>query len=100
MKTVPQVTALQAQAAANLFLRDCLPDRFTAEQAMFEPTQNVWRVPVVLAYPNLGVLGRVGEVLVSPVSEEIIAHTPFPQMKQEGQSLARQHSDEIQTAFL
>ncbi len=33
MKTVPQVTAQQAQAAVNQLISDYLPDRFTADQA-------------------------------------------------------------------
>ncbi len=33
----PHITALQAQATANLFLSDHLPDRFTADQARFNP---------------------------------------------------------------
>jgi len=30
-KTIPHITALQAQAVANGFLSDHLPDRFTAD---------------------------------------------------------------------
>lgn len=51
MKTVPQVTAQQAQAAANHFLSNHLPDRFTADQAQLTATGDVWQVPVILAYP-------------------------------------------------
>jgi len=65
MKVVPQVTALQAQAAANLFLSDHLGDRFTADQAKISATDDVWEVPVILTYPLIGSVGQVGEILVS-----------------------------------
>lgn len=99
MKTVPQVTAQQAQAAANQFLSDHLPDRFTADLAGLTETGDLWQVPVLLAYPFVGSLGQVGEVLVSTVSEVIVSHTPFKEIKQAGQKLYETHQDEIQATF-
>lgn len=100
MKTVPHVTAQQAQAAANQFLSDHLPDRFTAERAQLSDTNTIWHVPVILAYPLIGSLGQVGEVLVDTASEVIVFHTSFVEMKQAGQRLYEAQSDEIQAAFL
>jgi hypothetical protein len=85
MKTAPQTTAQQAQAAANLFLSNHLPDRFTADQAQLSETAKAWEVPVILAYPGLGSLGRGGAICVSTTSEAILSFTPFDEIKQAGQ---------------
>ncbi len=55
----------------------------------------VWRVPVVLAYPGLGVLGELGEVLVSVGHAQIVGHTPIAEIKQAALALAEQHRDAI-----
>lgn len=100
MKIASQVTALQAQAAANLFLSDRLSDRFTADQAKISATGDVWEVPVILTYPLIGSVGQVGEILVSTKKQEVVSHTPIEEMKQSGQRLYEAHRDEIQAAFL
>ncbi|GAA6618994.1 hypothetical protein [Scytonema sp. NUACC26] len=87
MRTIPQVTAQQAQALVNEFISDYLSDRFTADQAKLFVTGEVWQVPVILAYPVVGSLGQVGEVLVSTSSEAIVSHTSFDEIKQVGQGL-------------
>lgn len=56
MKTVPQVTAQQAQAAVNLFISDYTGSSFTADQAQLSVTGEVWQVPIILAYPMIGSL--------------------------------------------
>jgi len=94
----PQVTALQAQAAANLFLDDRLPDRFTADQPQLS-ADDLWHVPVILAYPFVGALGAVGEILISADSETAISHTPLDEMKERAQRLYDVHRDEIEAAF-
>jgi hypothetical protein len=99
MKTVPQVTAQQAQAAVNQFISDYMSDRFTADQAQLSVTGEVWQVPVILAYPMIGSLGQVGEVLVSTSSEAILSHTPFDEIKQTGQRLYEANRDAIQAHF-
>ncbi|MBW4666955.1 MAG: hypothetical protein KME60_05800 [Cyanomargarita calcarea GSE-NOS-MK-12-04C] len=99
MKTVPQVTAQQAQAAVNQFISDYMSDRFTADQAQLDLTGEVWQVPVILAYPMIGSLGQVGFVLVSTSSETILSHTPFDEIKQAGLRLYEANRDAIQTHF-
>ena len=100
LSSAPQVTALQAQAAANLFLSDHLPDRFTADQPQLNALDHVWHVPVVLAYPGVGVVGCVGEICIHTVSETIVSHTPLAEMKQAAQALYDVHRDAIEAAFL
>ena len=100
MKTAPQITAQQAQAAANQFLSERLPDRLTADTAELSATGEVWRVPVILAYPAIGSVGQVGEIRVSAATETIVSHTPVAEMKQAALQLYEKHQDEIQAAFL
>lgn len=93
-----RVTALQAQALINDFLSDSLPDRFTADRA--ELADNKWRVPVILAYPRIGSVGEVGEVLVDTENGSIVSHTPLEQMKQTGMEFYTANQDAIEAAFL
>ena len=97
--TAPQVTALQAQAAANLFLSDHLPDRFTADQPRLIAADNAWQVPVILTYPGSGSLGCVGNIQISTTEERVISHTPLVDMKQRAQQLYNTHRDAIDAAF-
>jgi hypothetical protein len=99
MKTIPQVTAQQAQAAVNQFISDYISDRFTADQAQLDLTGEVWQVPVILAYPMIGSLGQVGFVLVSTSSEAILSHTPIDEIKQTGLRLYEANRDAIQAHF-
>lgn len=97
---VPTITALEAQAAANLFLSDNLPDRLCADDPCLDTSSNLWRVAVLLTYPFIGSVGEVGEITVSTSSEEIISHTPLNEMRSRALSLYEQHREAIQTAFL
>lgn len=97
--TTPQVTALQAQAAANLFLNDHLPDRFTADQPHLSPDDNLWHVPVILVYPGVGSIGQVGEILISTTAETVVSYRPLVEMKQAAQELYNAHRDAIDAAF-
>ena len=101
-----RVTALQAQALINDFLSDSFPDRFTADSPLetlrerAELVDNKWRVPVILAYPRIGSVGEVGEVLVDTENGSIVSHTPLAQMKQTGMELYTANRDAIEAAFL
>jgi hypothetical protein len=93
-----RVTALQAQALANDFLSNSLPDRFTADQS--EWIDNKWRVPIILAYPRIGSLGEVGEVYIDGALGTVASHTPLEQMKQTGIELYIANQDAVKAAFL
>jgi hypothetical protein len=94
--TVPKITALEAQAAANLFLSDYLGDRFMADSPVLDTKAGVWRVPVLLSYAIIGPVGQAGEILVSTTSEEIVSHTPLEAMKSAARILYEQHRDAIE----
>ena len=93
---VATITALESQAAANLFLSDHLPDRFLASSPKLDAAANAWRVPVLLAYPIIGPVGQTGEILVSATSEEIVSYTPLEDMKATARKLYEENRDAIE----
>jgi hypothetical protein len=96
-ETPRTLTALEAQGIANEFLSACLPDRFTADQPVW--AESHWRVPVILAYPIVGAVGAVGELLLDPVQAQVVSHTPLETMKQVGMELYTTRQHEIEAAF-
>ncbi len=99
-QAVPMISALEAQAAANLFLSDHLPDRYCAGDPHYDQTVRAWRVPVQMAYRHVGALGEVGEIFVNAQTKEITSHTPCPEMREAGRRLYEQNRDAIEAAFL
>lgn len=93
---VPTVTAMEAQAEASLFLSDRLPDRISASAPCLDEAAQVWRVPVILAYPYIGVLGQVGEVVVSATRAEVVSSTPVEEMLEAAGALAEKHRESIE----
>jgi hypothetical protein len=61
-------------------------------------TGNVWRVPVLLAYPFL-LVGEVGDVCIAADSGKVVSHTNVKTMKANAQRLGREHRSEIEAAF-
>ena len=94
--TVPRITALEAEAAASLFLSDHLPDRITAGDPQLDSQAGVWHVPVLLAYPVIGSVGEVGQITVSGQTEEILSHTPVDEMLARARALYDQYRDQIE----
>jgi len=94
--TIPKTTALEAEAAVSLFLSDRLPDRLTAGDPQLDTQAGTWRVPVLLAYPLIGPVGEVGEVVVSNQTGEILSHTPVGEMLARARALYEQHREQIE----
>lgn len=94
---VSQLTALEVQGIVNEWLSDRLPDRFTADQGTWQ--QNGWVVPIILAYPVIGSVGTVGEVLVDGVSGAVIEFTEIAEMKRVGMAVYLENRDAIEAAF-
>lgn len=94
--TAPPITALQAQAEANNYLSDRMPDRFHASHPEFDPDAGFWRVPVVLSYPILGALGQVGEIIVGAQNEEVLSASTREEMMGVAQLLYEQNRDAIE----
>jgi hypothetical protein len=92
----PTLSALQAQAAANLFLSDHLPERFMAGPPSLDITAHVWRVPVLLAYPIIGPVGQTGEIVVCVTAAEVVSYTPSEEMQVAAHALYEQHRNAIE----
>lgn len=93
------VMAQDAVRIASGWLWERLPDRFGPADPMLDEQKQLWRVPVVLAYPGITV-GPVGEILVDAQSGEVVAHTEIEAIKALGLKLGRQHRAKVRAAFL
>ncbi len=94
------ISAVRVQSLVNGWLLTVLPDRFVAGEARLMAGGDIWCVSVGLAYPRVGIVGVVGEVLVSAFSGGIISATPPDQMKIVGMKCYAERESEIQAAFL
>lgn len=99
-RIIPKITAFEAQATANGFLLDHLPDRFCTDEPRFDENEKLWRLAVILAYPFIGSVGEVGEIAVSAYEEKVVSHTPFDEMKSRAQQVYEQRRADIEAAFL
>ena len=86
---------MQAEAEAFRFLNDHLPDRIIPLTPRLDAAGQVWRVPVALSYPRLGVLGELGEIAISVSSGQVISHTPIEDLRASALALAEVHRDVI-----
>ncbi len=105
MSTVIQeakIDARQAMSVANRFIVQNLPDRFSAglPKKIAFPTRLIWVVPVLLTYPNIGIVGEVGMIAVEEEREAIVGWTPLEEMEELARQLYEEHKDEIELAFL
>jgi hypothetical protein len=94
------ISATAVRTIVNDWILRVLPDRFTALEAKAIAGGDIWCVGVGLAYPQIGVIGTVGEVLVSAFSGGIISATPPDVMKTVGMQCYAAHENEIKSAFL
>jgi hypothetical protein len=98
--SVVPISATAARTIVNDWILHELPDRFTAVEAKPIAGGDIWCVAVGLAYPQIGVIGTVGEVLVSAFSGGIISATPPNVMKMAGMQCYAAREHEIKSAFL
>jgi hypothetical protein len=95
-----RVSAVMAQSLVNGWLLTVLPDRFVAGETRLIAGGDIWCVSVGIAYPRIGIVGVVGEVLVSAFSGGIISATRPEQMKVVGLKCYAEQESTIQAAFL
>ncbi|MGH9799991.1 MAG: hypothetical protein ACRD82_06470 [Blastocatellia bacterium] len=93
---VPEIPAIDIIAAANHFLFDHLPDRLTAGEPRFNAQANAWLVPVLLAYPRIGSVGQIGEIVVSGQTKAVISHTPVDEILQNARIVYDQQREKIE----
>lgn len=93
------IMAQDAVRIASGWLWKNLPDRFGPADPKFDAQSQRWRVPVVLAYPEL-TAGPVGEIVVDGSSGDIVAHTDLAEIRTAGLKLGRKHRAKVRAAFL
>ena len=100
-RTPITLDAKQAMIAANRFIVEHLPDRFSAglPKLVLFPLRPLWLVPVHLTYPGVGVIGEVGMLAVDGDSPVIVGWTPTEEMEALAQELYEENRDEIELAF-
>ncbi len=93
--------ARQAMIAANQFIVEHLPDRFSAglPKLVLFPLRPLWLVPVHLTYPGVGVVGEVGMLAVDGDRPVVVGWTPPKEMEALARQLYEENRDEIEIAF-
>lgn len=93
--------AEEAMRAANRFIVEHLPDRFSAglPKLVQFPLQSLWLVPVHLTYPGIGVVGEVGMVAVDGERPIVVGWTPPEEMEALARQLYEEKRNEIEIAF-
>jgi hypothetical protein len=93
--------AKEAMVAANRFIVEHLPDRFSAglPKLVQFPLQPLWLVPVHLTYPGVGVVGEVGMVAVDGERPIVVGWTPPGEMEALARQLYEEKHSEIEIAF-
>ncbi len=95
------LNARQAMIAANRFIVEHLPDRFSAglPKLVIFPLRPLWLVPVHLTYPGIGIVGEVGMLAVSGERPAIVGWTPTEEMEALARQLYEENRNEIEPAF-
>ena len=93
------VMAQDAVRIAGGWLRDRLPDRFSPSDPSLDKQNDLWRVPIVLAYPGI-TIGEVGEIFVNAHNGEVVSHTDPEEIIALGLQLGRKHRAKVRAAFL
>lgn len=99
-KVLPEITAMEAESVASKFLADNLPDRFTAGEPRLDAGGETWRVPVLLAFPVLGPVGTVGEIVIGTDSKRILSHSPIQVIQEAASRVYEEHRKEIEAIVL
>jgi hypothetical protein len=95
------VNVKQAMIAANQFIVEHLPDRFSAglPKLVLFPLRPLWIVPVHLTYPGKGVIGKVGMLAVDGDHPVIVGWTPPEEMETMAHQFYQENRDEIESVF-
>jgi hypothetical protein len=89
VRQVPMIDAETAKLTASEYCLFHYPTLYTAGTPCLvaELIHRVWMVPIVLATPARGVLGRVGELRVDAQSGKVIASTDRDEVVARGEQL-------------
>ena len=90
-----------AMVIANRFIIKNLRSCFTSglPKSVNFPIQSVWIVPILLSYPDTGVVGEVGMIAVDRESGTIVGYTPKKEIERIAKALYEEKKKEIEIAF-
>ena len=91
-------TALEIEQQVAEYLINHVGDRVCVAEVSYDPIREAWRVKLGLSYPFVGIVGIVGEALVTAESgiEQV---TSLEEMKQRAEPLYDQNKEAIEAAF-
>lgn len=100
-KEVAVIDSKTAYSEANWFILENFRDGFSAgtPRHLVFPTRSIWVVPIVLAYPKVGVLGEVGFVAVDGESGVVVGWTPVEEVEKVAEQMYKEKEDEIAALF-
>lgn len=90
-----------AMVIANRFIIKNLRNCFTSglPKSVSFPIQNVWIVPILLSYPDTGIVGEVGMIVVDNESGSVVGFTPKEEIEKIANTLYEEKKNEIEIAF-
>lgn len=95
-----KITRDAAQIEANHFIFEHFHDRFCAGHPTLVdfPIRTVWSVPIVLAYPKLGVIGEVGTIIIDGEMGTVAGWTPLEELEIAAKELYEKRKADIETS--
>ncbi|MDZ7262490.1 MAG: hypothetical protein ONB05_10345 [candidate division KSB1 bacterium] len=98
----PNIGREAAKEQANHFILEHLPDRFCAghPNLVLFPIRTVWSVPILLAYPKLGVIGEVGTIIIDSELGTVVGWTPLEEVEIAARELYEKRKAEIEAPFV
>lgn len=96
--STPLVSGKAARANANEYLIGEVGDAFSTREPEFVRIRGrpMWLISILLSYPGLGSIGRVGEIMVDGISGKIVGMTPIYEIDKNAERLYKEHKDEIE----
>ncbi len=101
VKKEKRISRNAAMTIANKFIIKNLRSCFTsgAPKSLSFPIQNIWIVPIMLAYSDTGIVGEVGMIAVNNENGSVIGFTPKKEIEKIASDLYEKKKSEIEIAF-
>jgi hypothetical protein len=75
------ISSRQAIAVVNEWLASYVGDRFLAGGPALDSSADLWRIPILYVYPQVGPVGDVGEAAVDAMTGELCARPAISEIK-------------------
>jgi hypothetical protein len=81
------ISSRQAIAVVNEWLASYVGDRFLAGGPALDSSADLWRIPILYVYPQVGPIGDVGEAAVDAMTGELCARPAISEIKRKALQL-------------